>query len=50
VLVGANKEKIIEMVNDFEPKGRQRGVFGKWDASVRIREIIKEERWEKNGR
>jgi UDP-N-acetylglucosamine 2-epimerase (non-hydrolysing) len=39
VLVGASKEKIVKMANDFEPKGRQRGVFGKWDASERIKKI-----------
>lgn len=39
MLVGANKEKIIEMVNDFEPTNEQRAVFGKWDASEKIREI-----------
>ena len=42
VLVGANKEKIVKMANDFEPKGRQRDVFGKGDASEKIVEVIKE--------
>jgi UDP-N-acetylglucosamine 2-epimerase (non-hydrolysing) len=50
VLVGANKEKIIEMANDFEPANEQRAVFGCGEASKRIMAIIKEERWEKSGR
>ena len=40
VLVGADKDKIIKMANEFEPKGEQRDVFGKGDASEKIREII----------
>ena len=40
VLVGANKEKIVIMANDFESNGEQRDVFGKGDASEKIREII----------
>ena len=40
VLVGADKERIIKMVNDFEPKGEQRDVFGSGDASEKIRKII----------
>jgi UDP-N-acetylglucosamine 2-epimerase len=39
VLVGANKENIIEMVNDFEPTNEQRNAFGCGDASVRIKKI-----------
>jgi UDP-N-acetylglucosamine 2-epimerase (non-hydrolysing) len=50
VLVGASKEKIVTMANDFEPEGEQRDVFGSGDASERIMAIIKEGRWEKNGR
>jgi UDP-N-acetylglucosamine 2-epimerase len=47
VLVGANKEKIAKMANDFEPEGEQRNVFGSGDASARIAGSIKEEReWE----
>jgi UDP-N-acetylglucosamine 2-epimerase (non-hydrolysing) len=42
VLVGADKEKVVEMVNGFEPEGRQRNVFGKGDAGERIKEIIVE--------
>jgi UDP-GlcNAc3NAcA epimerase len=33
VLVGENKETILRMANDFEPKGEQRDVFGGGDAS-----------------
>ena len=40
VLVGANKEKIAKMANDFEPKNKRRDVFGCGDASGNIREII----------
>ena len=50
VLIGANKEKIVKVTNDFEPKNKQRDVFGCGDLSAKIREIIKEGRWEKNGR
>jgi UDP-N-acetylglucosamine 2-epimerase (non-hydrolysing) len=42
VLVGANKEKIVKMANDFEPEGKQRDAFGSGDASLRITESIKE--------
>jgi UDP-N-acetylglucosamine 2-epimerase (non-hydrolysing) len=40
VLVGADKEKIIKKANDFEPKNKQRDVFGIGDASERAMEII----------
>ena len=50
VLVGASKEKIVKSANDFEPEGEQRDVFGCGDASEKIMAIIKEGRWEKNGR
>ena len=50
VLAGASKEKIVTMVNDFEPANEQRDVFGCGDASAKIMAIIKEERWGKNGR
>jgi UDP-GlcNAc3NAcA epimerase len=36
VLVGADKEKIVEMANDFEPANEQRDAFGSGDASERI--------------
>ena len=40
VLVGADKEKIVKMVNGFEPEGEQRNVFGSGDASERIVAMI----------
>ena len=42
VLVGANEEKIVRMADDFEPKNKQRDVFGDGDASEKIVERIKE--------
>jgi UDP-N-acetylglucosamine 2-epimerase len=41
VLVGANKEKIVKMANDFEPINEQRDIFGSGDASVKITKVIK---------
>jgi UDP-N-acetylglucosamine 2-epimerase (non-hydrolysing) len=40
VLVGANKEKIVKMANDFEPEGEQRAVFGSGDASEKITKVL----------
>jgi UDP-N-acetylglucosamine 2-epimerase (non-hydrolysing) len=40
VLVDANKEKIVRMSDEFEPKGKQRNVFGEGDASEKIAKII----------
>ena len=40
VLAGANEDKIIKKVIDFEPKNKQRDVFGDGNASERIRKII----------
>ena len=40
VLVGAYEEKIVKMVNNFEPKGEQRNVFGEGKASEKIMKII----------
>ena len=40
VLVGADEEKIVKGVNQFEPGNKQRNVFGEGDASVKITEII----------
>lgn len=40
VLAGSDKEKVIEMANDFEPEGEQRNIFGEWDASEKIIKII----------
>jgi UDP-N-acetylglucosamine 2-epimerase len=42
VLVGCDKEKIIKMANNFEPRGEQGDVFGSGDASERITKIILE--------
>jgi UDP-GlcNAc3NAcA epimerase len=36
VLAGCDKERIIEVVNEFEPEGKQRDVFGCGSASERI--------------
>jgi len=41
VLVGASKEKIAKMANDFEPKGEQRDVFGSGNASEKITKVLK---------
>jgi len=40
ILVGSDKEKIINAVNSFEPSGSQRNVFGDGNASSKIVEII----------
>jgi len=40
ILVGANKEKIVEAVKRFEPKGEQRNVFGDGKAAERIVEAL----------
>jgi len=42
ILVGADKELIIKMANEFEPKGRQRDVFGRGKASKEIAKIVGE--------
>ncbi|ODS40248.1 MAG: UDP-N-acetylglucosamine 2-epimerase [Candidatus Altiarchaeales archaeon WOR_SM1_79] len=42
VLVGADNDKIVRMVNEFEPKGKQRKVFGNGDARERIVGVMKE--------
>ena len=42
VLVGADKERIIKMVQEFEPKSKQRNIFGDGKTSKRIRRIIEE--------
>lgn len=39
-LVGSNKETIIEAVKHFEPKGKQRDVFGDGKAAERIVAIL----------
>lgn len=40
VLAGSDKEKVIEMVNNFEPEGEQRNIFGEGDASEKIIKVI----------
>ena len=40
VLVGTDKGKIVKKANEFEPKGKQRNVFGDGRASEKIAEII----------
>ena len=41
VLVGTNKEKIVEMIRGFEPNNEQKNVFGNGDARERIVKILK---------
>jgi UDP-N-acetylglucosamine 2-epimerase len=40
ILVGSEKDKITEAVKRFEPKGKQRDVFGDGRAGVKIAAII----------
>ncbi len=40
VLVGADKEKILNAVNNFQPQGKQRNVFGDGHASGNIVKIL----------
>ena len=40
VLVGADRVKIVSTVREFEPKGEQREVLGKGNASKNIKNII----------
>ena len=40
VLVGSDKEVIIKMVNEFEPDGEQKNVFGEGKASSEIGRIL----------
>jgi UDP-GlcNAc3NAcA epimerase len=42
VLAGADRERIVDLVRNFKPQGRQRDVFGSGDASVRTAECIAE--------
>ncbi len=43
LLVGVDKERIIKMVREFEPKGARRNVFGQ-DACQKISKVISRER------
>lgn len=40
VLVSADKDKIIKMINEFEPESEQRDIFGDGNASKRIVKIL----------
>ena len=40
VLVGINKDRIIEKAKNFKPKGKQRNIFGDGRASKRICNIL----------
>jgi UDP-N-acetylglucosamine 2-epimerase len=40
VLIGADKHQIVEAVKHFEPKGKQRDVFGDGRAAKKIAEIL----------
>lgn len=42
VLVGSNKEKILDAVKNFQPKEKQRNFFGDGHASENIAEILKQ--------
>jgi UDP-N-acetylglucosamine 2-epimerase (non-hydrolysing) len=42
ILTAANKEKIVMMAYNFEPRNKQRDVFGDGKASEKIVEVIKE--------
>jgi len=42
VLVGASREKIVEVVNKFEAKGKQRNIFGEERASEKVVEVVRE--------
>lgn len=44
VLVGANKKKILDAIRTFEPKRKQRNLFGDGHASRRIRKILETEK------
>jgi UDP-N-acetylglucosamine 2-epimerase (non-hydrolysing) len=43
VLVGTDKQKIINAVNEFQPKGKQRDIFGNGKASKNIVNILSQE-------
>ena len=42
VLVGKNKEKILDAIHNFNPTGKQRDLFGTGDASTKIVKIIED--------
>ncbi len=40
VLVGAERERIVDAIHSFSPASRQKNLFGDGDASLRIRRIL----------
>jgi UDP-N-acetylglucosamine 2-epimerase len=42
ILVGANKKKILDAMNNFKPNGKQENHFGKGDASRKIVNVLEE--------
>jgi UDP-GlcNAc3NAcA epimerase len=42
ILVGTNKEKIMDAIHNFNPVGEQRDVFGSGDASTKIVKILED--------
>jgi UDP-GlcNAc3NAcA epimerase len=42
LLAGANREAIVKMAREFNPGSKQREMFGKGDASIRIVQAIRE--------
>jgi len=43
ILVGANRERIVEAVRNFQPTGERLPLFGDGNASRRIVEILTQE-------
>jgi len=43
VLVGVDAEQICEAIKEVEPGGEQREVFGRGNASERIRAVLEKE-------
>ena len=42
ILVGTNKEKIMDAIHNFNPAGEQRDLFGSGDASTKIVKILED--------
>ena len=49
VLVGSDKEKILDALNNFQPMKKQRNVFGNGDASEKIVKILTSESFDLGG-
>lgn len=47
ILVGADKEKIVEAIRNFEPASEQRDIFGNGTAAMHICQIISQWAWGK---